>query len=55
MSSIVTMNMTCEQKHFFECIRKEHFLKRNKLSNYCLKYYSSDVINPRIYVHVLRD
>ena len=34
MSSILTMNITCEQKHFFECIRKEPFFeKKHKLSN----------------------
>ena len=32
MSSIKTMNMTCEQKHFFECIRKEDFFDK-KLFN----------------------
>ena len=34
MSSIITMNMTSEQKHFFEYIRKEAFFeKKHKLSN----------------------
>ena len=34
ISSIITMNMTSEQKHFFECIRKEAFFeKKHKLSN----------------------
>ena len=34
MSSIVTMNITCEQTHFFECIRKESFFeKKHKLSD----------------------
>ena len=35
MSSTETMNMTCEHKCFFECIRKEAFFEKKhfKLSN----------------------